>query len=78
MQQIKTASFSVNSEKQFYYCFGCGAAGNVFSFLMEMENLDFPEAMKKLAELKPDMIMLDDDFRINGRTRHYHFGCFCK
>ena len=46
----KTASFSVNSEKQFYYCFGCGAAGNVFSFLMEMENIDFPEAMKKLAE----------------------------
>lgn len=46
----KTPSFSVNSEKQFYYCFGCGAAGNVFSFLMEMENMDFPEAMKKLAE----------------------------
>ena len=46
----KTASFSVNSDKQFYYCFGCGAAGNVFSFLMEMENLEFPEAMKKLAE----------------------------
>lgn len=46
----KTASFSVNSEKQFYYCFGCGAAGNVFSFLMEMENCDFPEAMKRLAE----------------------------
>ncbi|MGM9916494.1 DNA primase [Anaerotignum sp.] len=46
----KTASFSVNSEKQFYYCFGCGAAGNVFSFLMEMENCDFPEAMKRLAD----------------------------
>lgn len=46
----KTPSFSVNSEKQFYYCFGCGAAGNVFSFLMEMENCDFPEAMKRLAE----------------------------
>ena len=46
----KTASFSVNSEKQFYYCFGCGAAGNVFSFFMEMENCDFPEAMKRLAE----------------------------
>ncbi|MBQ7103169.1 MAG: DNA primase [Anaerotignum sp.] len=46
----KTASFSVNSEKQFYYCFGCGAAGNVFSFLMEIENMDFPEALKKLAE----------------------------
>ena len=46
----KTPSFSVNSEKQFYYCFGCGAAGNVFGFLMEMENCDFPEAMKRLAE----------------------------
>ncbi len=46
----KTPSFSVNSEKQFYYCFGCGAAGNVFGFLMEMENCEFPEAMKRLAE----------------------------
>lgn len=46
----KTPSFSVNSEKQFYYCFGCGAAGNVFSFVMEMENCDFPEAMQRLAE----------------------------
>ena len=40
----KTPSFSVNSEKQFYYCFGCGASGNVYGFLMEMENCDFPEA----------------------------------
>ncbi|MFV0315269.1 MAG: DNA primase [Anaerotignum sp.] len=46
----KSPSFSVNSEKQFYYCFGCGAAGNVFGFLMEMENCDFPEALKKMAE----------------------------
>ncbi len=46
----KTPSFSVNSEKQFYYCFGCGAAGNVFGFVMEMENCDFPEALKKLAD----------------------------
>lgn len=46
----KTPSFSVNSEKQFYYCFGCGAAGNVFGFLMEMENCDFPEALKRLAD----------------------------
>ena len=46
----KTPSFSVNSEKQFYYCFGCGASGNVYGFLMEMENCDFPEAVKKLAE----------------------------
>ncbi|KXL54017.1 DNA primase [Anaerotignum neopropionicum] len=46
----KSPSFSVNSEKQFYYCFGCGAAGNVFGFVMEMENCDFPEALKKLAD----------------------------
>ncbi len=46
----KTPSFSVNSEKQFYYCFGCGAAGNVYSFFMEMEHCDFPEAVQKLAE----------------------------
>ncbi|MDD4844331.1 MAG: DNA primase [Anaerotignum sp.] len=46
----KSPSFSVNSEKQFYYCFGCGAAGNVFGFIMEMENCDFPEALKKLAD----------------------------
>lgn len=46
----KSASFSVNSEKQFYYCFGCGAAGNVFGFLMEMENMDFLEALKFLAD----------------------------
>ena len=46
----KTPSFSVNSEKQFYYCFGCGASGNVYGFLMEMEHCDFPEAVKVLAE----------------------------
>jgi len=46
----KTPSFSVNSEKQFYYCFGCGAAGNVFGFLMEMEHCTFPDALKRLAE----------------------------
>lgn len=46
----KTPSFSVNSEKQFYYCFGCGAAGNVFGFVMEMENCEFPEAVRRLAD----------------------------
>lgn len=46
----KTPSFSVNSEKQFYYCFGCGVAGNVFGFMMQMENCDFVEAVKRLAD----------------------------
>ena len=46
----KTASFSVTPGKQMYYCFGCGAGGNVFTFLMEYENFTFAEAMQALAE----------------------------
>jgi len=46
----KTASFSVSGPKQMYYCFGCGAGGNVISFLMNYENYSFPEAVKALAD----------------------------
>ena len=46
----KSPSFSVSPGKQMYYCFGCGAGGNVFTFLMEYENYTFPEALKVLAE----------------------------
>lgn len=45
----KTPSFSVNPDKQFYYCFGCGAGGNALGFLMDYENLDFPRAVESLA-----------------------------
>lgn len=45
-----TPSFSVSAEKQLYYCFGCGASGNVISFIMQSENCDFPEAVKRLAD----------------------------
>ncbi|MEA4971667.1 MAG: DNA primase [Candidatus Metalachnospira sp.] len=45
-----TPSFSVSVDKQFYYCFGCGESGNVYSFIMRMENCDFPEAVKRLAD----------------------------
>ncbi len=45
----KTPSFSVNPEKQFYYCFGCGAGGNAISFLVDYERLEFPEAVTVLA-----------------------------
>ena len=45
----KTPSFSVNPDKQFYYCFGCGAGGNALGFLMDYENLDFPRAVEALA-----------------------------
>lgn len=46
----KTPSFSVSQGKQMYYCFGCGAGGNVITFVMEYENYTFIEAMKHLAE----------------------------
>lgn len=46
----KSPSFSVSPDKQMYYCFGCGAGGNVFTFIMQYENYTFPEAMKFLAD----------------------------
>ena len=46
----KSPSFSVSRQKQMYYCFGCGAGGNVFTFLMEYENFSFMEAVKFLAD----------------------------
>jgi DNA primase len=45
----KTPSFSVNPDKQFYYCFGCGAGGNALGFVMDYENLEFPQAVENLA-----------------------------
>jgi DNA primase len=45
----KTPSFSVTPDKGFFYCFGCQAGGNVFNFLMKVENVDFPEVVKLLA-----------------------------
>ncbi len=46
----KTPSFVVSPDKQIYHCFGCGAGGNVFSFLMKYENLSFPEVVEMLAD----------------------------
>jgi len=46
----KSGSFSVSQSKQMFHCFGCGAGGNVFTFLMQYDNLTFPEAVQALAE----------------------------
>lgn len=46
----KTPSFTVNREKQLYHCFGCGAGGDLYKFLMEKENISFVDAVKMLAE----------------------------
>ena len=48
--QEKSPSFSVQPEKQFYYCFGCGAGGNAVGFVMNFDNVDFPEAVEILAK----------------------------
>jgi DNA primase len=47
----KTPSFTVTRDKQFYYCFGCGASGNAVGFVMDYERLSFPEAVEQLAKL---------------------------
>ena len=46
----KTPSFSVDPDKQFYYCFGCHEGGNVIHFIMNIEKMTFPEAVQFLAE----------------------------
>lgn len=48
--QEKTPSFNVSSDRQAYYCFGCGTGGNVITFIMNYENISFPEAVKQLGE----------------------------
>ncbi len=48
--QEKTPSFTVHPDQQFYHCFGCKASGDVFSFMMEYHHMDFPEALKTLAQ----------------------------
>ncbi len=48
--QEKTPSFAVHPVKQIFHCFGCGKGGDVFKFVMEMDNLPFPEALRRVAE----------------------------
>ena len=47
----KTPSFSVSQERQTFHCFGCGKGGDIFTFIMEMEHLEFREALEKLADM---------------------------
>ena len=70
--QEKTPSFSVNPSKGFYKCFGCGKGGTAFNFLMEMEGLNFPEAIKRVAEISGIMLPepIDDrDYEINKKKK---------
>ena len=70
--QEKTPSFSVHPGKQVFYCFGCGVGGDVFKFVMLIENLSFPEALRRVAE-KVGITLRetagDETFDANARDR---------
>ena len=59
----KTPSFSVNTQKGFYHCFGCGVSGDAIRFLMDYDNLPFPEAIERLAEFNGLSAPYEDDGR---------------
>ncbi len=66
----KTPSFSVNREKQIYHCFGCGKGGGVVNFIMEEENLSFPDAVHFLADRVGMTVPEDDtDREVAGRRQ---------
>ncbi len=70
--QEKTPSFSVNPSKGFYKCFGCGKGGSVYNFLMEMEGLNFPEAIKRVAEISGVMLpepIDDKSYEVNKKKK---------
>ena len=82
--QEKTPSFIVNPSKQIYHCFGCGAGGDVFSFVIKYENIDFPEAVKLLAhkagviipeydqKLKKEASLANQIYKINESAVDYY------
>ncbi len=79
----KTPSFTIDEDKQLYHCFGCGVGGDIFSLLMERENLTFPEALKSLAEryhvplpaqqrVRPEVLKLEEKlFKANELALGY-------
>lgn len=70
----KTASFSVNEQKQMFKCFGCGVGGNVYTFLMRHNNMSFPEAVKYLAnrygiQIPTDHLTAEQKQQLNERDQ---------
>src|SRR6202166_2658050 len=66
--QEKTPSFFVNPSKQSYYCHGCGAGGAVFQFLMQYENIDFPESVRRLAS-RAGIVIIEDELSAEEETK---------
>ena len=82
----KTPSFTLDIERQLYHCFGCGAGGDIFTLVMEKENMSFPEALRLLADkyniempdqkkLSPQITQLKEDI---GRINELTLGFFRK
>jgi len=70
----RTPSFTVNPQRQIFKCFGCGAGGGVYQFVMQYENVDFPTAARRLAEkagirIIEEQLTEDDDRRLRMRKR---------
>ena len=77
--QEKTPSFSVNTQKGFYHCFGCGVSGDAIRFLMDYDNLPFPEAIEQLAAFNGLDVPYEDDGRHYDAQEkdHYDLGLEC-
>lgn len=69
----KTPSFHVVTDKQIYHCFGCGKGGDVFSFLMELEHMTFPEVVKFLAEREAIEIPRENDPDYEKKADLYNY-----
>ena len=67
----KTPSFNVNPQKQFYYCFGCGAGGSAITFLMKYNNSTFPEALQELAD-RAQITLPKADYSEEAKAREKH------
>ena len=66
----KTPSFSVNPSKDIFYCFGCQKGGSVFNFVMEIERVSFPEAIKIVAEkVNMPLPVMQDNERFESRRK---------
>ena len=68
----KTPSFTVSAEKQLFYCFGCGAGGDVFSFVMKIENMNFGDAAKMLADRAGVALFQDESPKARDVYKRQH------